>query len=156
MLERGRAASTRRRVIAARRPLRPLGAMAAEVLELVANGIGTLTLSLAVRLRSDLARAYRCNPLSDSTSARIRICTELRDRALFFATCERLQSLHCAASLHLIKPSIAHFQGHNNTQEWLMRALTAEWGTVPAFHTSMQTARCALVHFPGGFFSIVY
>lgn len=89
MLERGRAASTRRRVIAARRPrrpLRPLGAMAAEVLELVANG--TLTLSLAVRLRSDLARAYRCNP--QSTSAGIRICTKLRDRALFFATCERL------------------------------------------------------------------
>lgn len=62
--------------------------MAAEVLELVANRNGTLTLSLAVRLRSDLARAYRCNP--QSTSAGIRICTKLRDRALFFATCERL------------------------------------------------------------------
>lgn len=35
-----------------------------------------------------------------------------------------------------------------------MRALTTEWGTVPAFHTSMQTAHCAVVHFPGGFFSI--
>jgi hypothetical protein len=55
MLEYGRAASTRRRAIAARRslrPLRPLGAMAAEMLELVANGIGTLTLLLAVRLMS--------------------------------------------------------------------------------------------------------
>lgn len=98
----------------------------------------------------------RPSPLSTAAQGRL-LCTKLRDRALFFVTCERLQSLvrrpctQAQQALPLIKPSIAQFQGRNLVNRWLMRALTAERGLVPTFAPSMQTAHWSLVHFPGGF-----